>query len=375
MKKNRLLFVFATLIVAVAVFFSCQKAEVAVPAQQENQGLMLKSAEVCCVNTFSASTKTVFSSDFFGVTVNAYNDAAKTYVTISRGGGKVMTARYANPGLAETQTTKTTLFEGLATYSFSFDNPAVWTCGTPVTFSFYVSGLGSKTNTFQTGILTYYLKEVCTTTSLVADPNPVCIGSPVILTANVAAGEAIPGGTLEIIDGSDAVQASVSVTSEVKTVQFSYTPIVAGNAIFSGRYLPVTGFSSSVAAPLTVDAKVCGCTTGLKGEAVYCGTEREANFTFTNNGKLDYVKIKGGLTNFTGTDAVVNVPEGYKVTQSIPGGSSNRVITVEGPASCTPLLINIKWNSTNTGGVITGDWTAVDAKGTNLGSVAGLSCP
>lgn len=124
-----------------------------------------------------------------------------------------------------------------------------------------------------------------------------------------------------------------------------------------------------------IDAEVeviSPCFDPFTGLAVSCGTEREANFTFTSDG-TSAIKIQGGLTNFTGEDAVVTVPAGYTATQWTPGGSSNRIIKVEGPASCTPVVINVKWSSENSGGTITGEWTASDDEGT-FGEVAGLSC-
>lgn len=124
--------------------------------------------------------------------------------------------------------------------------------------------------------------------------------------------------------------------------------------------------------------EVCsGCETGFTGDAVACGTEREANYTFTADADMDYIKIQGGLTNFTGNDAVVTVVGGNLTqSQSTPGGSSNRVIKVEGSVSaCETVTINIKWNSTNSGGIITGDWSVKDGNGVEVApSIPGLVC-
>ena len=88
-------------------------------------------------------------------------------------------------------------------------------------------------------------------------------------------------------------------------------------------------------------------------------------------------KIQGGLTNFTGDDAVVTVTHGSNITQwqGTQGGSSNRLIKVEGNiAACETIKICIKWNSTNSGGIITGSWS-VKANGTDVApQVAGLTC-
>lgn len=120
-----------------------------------------------------------------------------------------------------------------------------------------------------------------------------------------------------------------------------------------------------------------GCDTEFIGQAITCETEREAIYKFTSADALDYIKIQGGLTNFTGSDAEVIVTGGNLIdTQSTNGGSSNRVIKIEGSVdSCEEITIRIRWNSTNSGGIITGNWSVKDANGNELApSVDGLEC-
>ena len=123
---------------------------------------------------------------------------------------------------------------------------------------------------------------------------------------------------------------------------------------------------------------VVACETSFTGEANACGNEREAVFTFTSEDAQDYIKIQGGLTNFTGADAEVTVtdPTGMTVSQWTPGGSTNRVIKVEGGIdACETITIRIRWSSTNSGGVITGSWSVKDANGVDLApAVEGLTC-
>ena len=120
---------------------------------------------------------------------------------------------------------------------------------------------------------------------------------------------------------------------------------------------------------------VCNyCATSFTGEAISCGQSREAVYTFNSDTDLSSFKIQGGLTNFTGADAVVTVKGGTNITktQRMPGGSSNRVITVEGGLSkCSELTIRVTWNSTNTGGTITGEWSVT----TNTSNVAPVAIP
>jgi len=121
-----------------------------------------------------------------------------------------------------------------------------------------------------------------------------------------------------------------------------------------------------------------GCETSFTGEAIACGNQREAVYTFTSEEAVSYFKIQGGLTNFTGADAVVTVTGGSNITQwqGTPGGSSNRIIKVEGNiGECETITIHITWNSTNSGGVITGSWSVKDSNGIELApAVAGLTC-
>jgi len=135
-------------------------------------------------------------------------------------------------------------------------------------------------------------------------------------------------------------------------------------------------------AVFTVDYSLFGictaCETSFEGEAISCGTAREAVYTFKSDEDISYFKIQGGLTNFTSSDALVTVTGGNNITtvQSTPGGSSNRIIKVEGGISkCSEVTIKITWNSTNSGGVITGNWSVKGSNGVEIASsVAGLEC-
>jgi len=119
------------------------------------------------------------------------------------------------------------------------------------------------------------------------------------------------------------------------------------------------------------------CETSFSGEAIACGIQREAVYTFTSQDAQSYMKIQGGLTNFTGADAEVIVTGGSMTTsQWTTGGSSNRVIKVEGSVdACETITIRVKWNSTNSGGIITGSWSVKDGNGAEIAhEIEGLAC-
>jgi len=140
----------------------------------------------------------------------------------------------------------------------------------------------------------------------------------------------------------------------------------AGNCSFSGNELYC--FSIEAIDP---------CTTSFTGEAVNCSTQRQAIYRFTSTEDESYIKIQGGLNNFTGSDATITITGGILTSsQSTPGGSSNRIIKIEGSVSgCENITITINWSSTNTGGYITGDWSVKDANGIDIApAVSGLTC-
>ena len=148
--------------------------------------------------------------------------------------------------------------------------------------------------------------------------------------------------------------------------------------------VPFSIHQEGQAAPMNIAASyslygVCaaGCETSFTGEAISCGNQREAVYTFTSKDAQSYIKIQGGLTDFTGVDAEVIVSGGSLTTsQWTPGGSTNRVIKVEGSVgACETITIRIRWNSTNSGGVITGSWSVKDGNGADIApAVAGLTC-
>ncbi len=119
-----------------------------------------------------------------------------------------------------------------------------------------------------------------------------------------------------------------------------------------------------------------GCESSFSGEAISCGSDREAVYRLRASEDMDNVKIQGGLTNFTGADAEISITGGNLVaSQSSPGGSSNRVIKLTGSVSaCEEVVIRIRWNSTNSGGIITGSWSAKNGGVEIAPNVEGLFC-
>lgn len=244
---------------------------------------------------------------------------------------------------------------------------------------------------------TISLKDVSAGTYFTYSNSPICLGDPVTITFDNGLGNSCGNIQIQIWDPylNSWVQVVGNTTPINGKASYTFTPDEARDYQFRGSWTrtgspsgcPGTNTGWNEADPyLTVE--VCGCETAFSGEAVSCDYSREANYTFTYDGELDYVKIQGGLTNWAGGDAVVHLNNefiafngdgigsvgDYTIKQWTPGGSSNRIISVEGPASCDPIVINITWNVTHLTDTITGDWTAEDSDGDSLGEVDELTC-
>lgn len=175
---------------------------------------------------------------------------------------------------------------------------------------------------------------------------------------------------------------SVSTLASGSTATFTFALPAGWNACDN---VPFSIYQEGQNSPMNLSCSytlfgVCPtqrCETDFTGEALACGNQREAVYTFSSKDGVENFKIQGGLTNFTGADAEVTVTGGSNITQSqwTVGGSSNRVIKVEGNiGACETITIRIKWNSTNSGGIITGSWS-VSAGGVEVApAVEGLTC-
>jgi hypothetical protein len=202
----------------------------------------------------------------------------------------------------------------------------------------------------------------------------------VVKVTYVKSGQNSNASNLIAVNANGTIQ-SVATLASGGTATFNF-PLPAGWASCNSVPFTIRQEGQGAAIMMSSNYKlfpVCAlrCATSFTGEAVTCGTQREAVYRFTAESDMSYIKIQGGLTNFTGADAEVTITGGnLSSSQSTPGGSSNRVIKVEGSVNaCDQVEIRIRWSSTNTGGIITGDWSVKDANGVEVApSVAGLQC-
>lgn len=213
----------------------------------------------------------------------------------------------------------------------------------------------------------------------------VCLGDPVTITFNNGYNNNCGNIALQMsFNGGTWVQ--VAMAAPVNGVlSYTFTPSAVGDYLFRGRWQASGGPSCSstganigwATATFPISVTDDCCEPGFTGEAISCDNTREAVYTFTSEDDLEYIKMQGGLTNFTGADAEVTVDGGnLVVSQWTPGGSSNRVIKLEGSVdACETVTVTIRWNSTNSGGVITGAWSVKDENGVELAPyLDGLIC-
>lgn len=186
----------------------------------------------------------------------------------------------------------------------------------------------------------------------------------------------IDGGVNWINIGQETPSGGISsfsfTPSEISTYTFRSSWTRTGNPNqCSGSN---TGF---IVSNESINVIQCGCDISFIGEAISCNENRSANYYLTLDEDYNYIKIQGGLTNFIGNDAVVEInSSSLNSVQRTPGGSTNRVITIEGAVvACEPVVISISWNSTNLDPIITGTWSVKDENGINLvEEVGGLFC-
>ena len=214
---------------------------------------------------------------------------------------------------------------------------------------------------------------------------PACVGVPHSFTINNTQTGPSNGIQVQYEVTSGNWENLINIAQATTTpTNFTFTFTAAGT--YALRY-KMDGNGGHVSGGSITVVNCNSCTIvgeEFSGEAVSCVTSREANFTFGSEDGVGYFKMQGGLTNFTGADAVVTlynatnqvISSGYTVNQWTPGGSSNRVISVEGALdSCGSIRVNITWNSSNSGGVITGKWSVKDAYGVDYDDeVLGLVC-
>jgi len=236
-------------------------------------------------------------------------------------------------------------------------------------------------------------------------PEQVNVNESFNITAAIDCGKvAIERGYILAADGITKIYKNLSCLTEnlqwESIVNFQcYTDDASWNGSFAepGRYVFRTkhnandgncdskggqdktgecGFTGNHESCFEIQA-VNSCVTSFTGKAFDCGTSRVAEYTFTSAEAITGFKIQGGLTNFTGADAEVTWTGGSNITklQWTVGNSSNRVIKIEGDvAACETITIRITWNSTNSGGIITGSWSVKANSADVAPQVAGLTC-
>ncbi|HAH22938.1 MAG TPA: hypothetical protein DCL77_04115 [Prolixibacteraceae bacterium] len=158
MKKNQLLYVFATLVIGVALFFSCQKAEV-VNGEQE---LKLKSASNCsvCVPNWMDS-KASYSG---WIKFNSTNAVPSTFLDVWNDNAQVHYTVYRTSGtFTEVRVNGIMVISGdaISTYSWAVALNPGWKACDQIITSIELRGVSGGTGRTNNPSFTYYLREKC----------------------------------------------------------------------------------------------------------------------------------------------------------------------------------------------------------------------
>jgi hypothetical protein len=288
MKKNRLFFIFATLFVAMAVMFSCQKDDISVNSEN---GLMLKAA---------------------------YTENA-----------------------CETE-------------CIDLDNPEYWEMEDQKTVQW--GGRYGNDNTKIVDLIVYNTEtDFVIKFKSTHSPQNLYIDGELILEYNGAVDTWVTHSyTLD-----DEWEACDLIEHEV---------IISGQgpeAIFEVEY-NLIGICEDCETALTGETE-CGEWT-IEG-VVY---NRKVTYTFSTEFAGSF-KLQGGLTNFTGEEYIAQATVGT-VDTWIPGGSSNRILRVQGDLDdCGEVVLTVYWYSSNADEYITGDWS-VELDGVKILIIDKLMC-
>lgn len=260
------------IVAAASILWSCQKDEI---FTKSTEGLILKSIENCgtCVSDWSDTKDTIYFSSYNLSIIAEQNRTELTNLTLYRASGftKLTYDIIFHDVSENTDFTLVSLEDASASggsvtsrnllknkdqtaYLSVASFPSTWeACDYVVIKLKYIGGVGFPNNGDPVSV-NYYLRELCTSTSLIADvENPVCVGDLVILTANVSASEEVVAGTLEILDADNNV-----VATGTNSASFEYTPTEPGSVNFHAVYSGAEGFASSISEDVVVEAVNCG---------------------------------------------------------------------------------------------------------------------
>ncbi|MFZ5429359.1 MAG: hypothetical protein ACOZDD_03930 [Bacteroidota bacterium] len=360
MKKNRLFFMFAALLVAAAVMFSCQKEE----AVSLEEGLTIKgaSSSECdnCVNTWAGSLATYNNFkkgtvDITNFSLTAYNDASKIYFTLKRIDGTFGTLVYNGKTLLNNVDPK------VSSWSWTQTLPSGWEAcyKQSIVLSLNdIPGVGNAQGSFE-----YFAQELCTTTTLTAsETEDICVGDEVIISAAVSTKEPVSGGGfLAVTDGVLKIyKDGVEVASGVNSAEYTYIAEF-GDVVFTAEYTGAGGFADSDD-EITVTAENCGC------EESFCYVDNgDGSYTFTYVPAESFTEAYLEFT-FPGTTVDAEAEGWSNPANGVPANVKQITIDL---VECVPYVFTFKL--TNINGPL---WTDFKVNGTarNLGYDNELSC-
>ncbi len=235
----------------------------------------------------------------------------------------------------------------------------------------FMSGCQQEDQISPESKISYRVPTPCTQSSPTWSNNAPCAGQDLTVTFCVAAN----CGQSQIQWDSAGIWVQVSHDNPLVggCTTATLPAVAAGTYNFRGQYISSGGgcnycavhFADNPYSVTVVPCDDCSLTgnTFTGTSTTTCGSATHtATYTLCSEDGISFFHIQGGLTNFTGANATVTWVggNGVSVTQQTPGGSSNRIIKIEGSLSeCSCITINMSWSSTNTNNQVTGDWSAV----------------
>jgi trimeric autotransporter adhesin len=222
---------------------------------------------------------------------------------------------------------------------------------------------------------------VSTTTSMVASPNPVSPGSPVTLTATVAANNSTAvTGSVTFMNGSSVVNttpATVSCTSAtppVCTASYTITGGITATTSFTAVFTPGTSaYTGSTSAAYTENINAVGTTTAPGTIPVSVTITATGSLTVTIPTGTAVLSLNSAGTSATGSLGTITVTD---TRNTVPGFAvyGQEVANFTGsnlPAGVTSASIpntDLGWAPSGPPAATLADGTTVGPTSTNIGA-------
>ncbi len=140
-----------------------------------------------------------------------------------------------------------------------------------------------------------------TATTLTVSPNPVTVGSSVVLSASTSAGTVGPSGTITFLDGSTTLGTAALSGG---TASLTVTTFATGSHTLTASYGGATGFSTSTSAAVTLTVNPVSVATTTTMTATPSPAAAGTNIVLTANTSAALGSPAGIVTFFDGSTSL-----------------------------------------------------------------------